>query len=66
MWNLKVNVHKTKVKILEKGRIYTLVDIYFDDTKLELVESFKYLGLISIQFQNIYLANKYKELHKIT
>ena len=43
-WNLKVNVEKTKVMIFEKGR-KTIADIYFDDEKLELIESFKYLGL---------------------
>ena len=43
-WNLKVNTNKTKVMIFERGR-KTYADFYFNGKKLDLVESFKYLGL---------------------
>ena len=56
-WNLKVNVDKTKVMIFEKGR-NTFVDIYFDGTKLELVASFKYLGLTFFKNGKWYRSQK--------
>ena len=58
-WNLKVNVDKTKVMIFEKGRT-TFVDIglYFDGTKLELVASFKYLGLTFFKNGKWYRSQK--------
>ena len=43
-WNLKVNTNKTKVMIFERGR-KAYAYFYFDGKKLDLVESFKYLGL---------------------
>ena len=43
-WSLKVNTDKTKVMVLEKGRA-TDIQIYFKGKQLELVNSFKYLGL---------------------
>ena len=43
-WSLKVNTDKTKVMVFEKGRA-TDIQIYFKGKQLELVYSFKYLGL---------------------
>ena len=57
MWNLKVNVDKTKVMILEKGR-NTFVEIFFDGTKLEMVASFKYLGLTFFKNGKWYRSKK--------
>ena len=44
LWGLKINTQKTKAMIFEKGR-RTHHDFYIYNTALEVVESFKYLGL---------------------
>ena len=43
LWDLKVNTEETKIMIFEKGR-KTSIDIFCDNTLLEVVDSFKYLG----------------------
>jgi hypothetical protein len=42
-WSLKINASKTKVVIFEKGR-YTRHNFFINDTPIEIVNSFKYLG----------------------
>ena len=42
-WGLNINISKTKAMIFEKGR-HTTYD-FFNNKKLELVTSFKYLGI---------------------
>ena len=44
LWDLKINTKKTKAMIFEKGR-HTNFDFYINNTKLETVTSFKYLGI---------------------
>lgn len=44
IWGLKINTSKTKTMIFEKGR-HTTFDFYLNNTKLEVVSSFKYLGM---------------------
>ena len=44
LWGLKINTRKTKAMIFEKGR-HTHFDFYLNNVKLELVDSFKYLGI---------------------
>ena len=43
-WKLRINTNKTKVMIFERGR-HTQEEFYLYNTKLELVDSFKYLGI---------------------
>ena len=43
-YKLKINVNKTKIMICENGR-HTSYDFYLYKTKIELVKSFKYLGV---------------------
>ena len=43
-WGLKINTAKTKTMIFEKGR-HTSYDFYLNNTNLEVVTSFKYLGV---------------------
>ena len=43
-FSLKININKTKVMIFEKGRP-TTYDFFLYDKKLEVVSSFKYLGI---------------------
>ena len=42
---LKINTDKTKVMVFEKG-LPTDVHIYYDNIELEVVDSFKYLGIM--------------------
>ena len=44
-WGLKINIAKTKVLIFEKSNIHTNYDFYLYNEKLEVVKSFKYLGV---------------------
>lgn len=44
VWGLKINTQKTKAMIFEKGR-HTTYDFYIYNTRIELVNSFKYLGI---------------------
>ena len=43
-WKLNVNTQKTKIMIFEKGRT-TNLRFYYDNQELEIVHSFKYLGV---------------------
>ena len=44
LWDLKINTRKTKAMIFEKGR-HAHFDFYLDNVKLEIITSFKYLGI---------------------
>ena len=57
LWGLKINVKKTKAMIFEKGR-HTSYDFYINNTKLDLVSSFKYLGMHFFKNGNWYRAQK--------
>lgn len=43
-WGLKVNTKKTKTMIFEKGR-HTTHNFIYNNTILEVLDSFKYLGI---------------------
>ena len=43
-WVLKINTKKTKVMIFERGR-QTSCGLFLNNVKLEVVDSFKYLGV---------------------
>ena len=58
-WGLKINTSKTKAMVFEKGR-HTHFDFYLNNSKLELVDSFKYLGIHF--FQKRKLAQNSKEI----
>ena len=45
LWDIKINTDKTKVMIFEKGR-RTDVNLYYNDSLLEVVDNFKYLGVM--------------------
>ena len=44
IYKLRLNVNKTKIMIFENGR-HTNYDFYLYNTKIHIVESFKYLGV---------------------
>ena len=45
-WKLKVNIVKTKVMIFEKRKRKQKFLFMYDDTELEIVDTFKYLGVV--------------------
>ena len=45
LWGLKINTDKTKAMIFENGRWRSHHDFYIYNSVLELVDSFKYLGI---------------------
>ena len=46
-WGLKININKTKILIpvFDKGRRYSNYNLYLNNENLEVVSSFKYLGV---------------------
>ena len=56
-WGLKINTSKTKAMIFEKGR-RTYHDFFLYDTKIELVDSFKYLGITLFKNGSWYRSQK--------
>ena len=56
-WGLKVNTVKTKAMIFEKGR-HTSFDFYLNNTKLDIVTSFKYLGIHFFKNGNWFRSQK--------
>ena len=52
-WGLKINISKTKTMIFENGR-RTTYDFYLNNVKLELVTSFKYLGIRFFKNENLF------------
>ena len=49
-WGLKINTAKTKTMIFEKGR-HTSYDFNLNNTKLEVVTIFKYLGVYFLKME---------------
>ena len=45
-WKLRVNIKKTKIVIFGKGRQPNHPHFYFDNSTVEVVKDFKYLGVI--------------------
>ena len=56
-WGLKINTTKTKTMIFEKGR-HTSYDFYLNNTKLEVVTTFKYLGVYFFKNGNWHRTQK--------
>ena len=48
---LKINVNKTKMCIFEKRRRHNNLEWYINDEKLEIVESFIYLGIKLVEME---------------
>ena len=56
-WGLKINTAKTKTMIFEKGR-HTSYDFNLNNTKLEVVTTFKYLGVYFFKNGNWHRTQK--------
>ena len=57
LWGLKINIEKTKAMIFEKGR-HSQYDFYIYNTAIEVVDSFKYLGITLFKNGNWYRSQK--------
>ena len=56
-WGLKINTNKTKVMIFELGR-YTNYNFVLNENVLEVVTSFKYLGINLFKNGNLFRSHK--------
>ena len=56
-WGIKININKTRAMIFEKGR-RSHYDFYIYNTAIELVDSFKYLGITLFKNSNWYRSQK--------
>ena len=45
-WKLSINISKTKVMIFSRGYVRKLPEFTFENTKLEIVRDYQYLGLV--------------------
>ena len=57
LWGLKINIEKTKAMIFEKGR-HSQYDFYIYNTAIEVVVSFKYIGITLFKNGNWYRSQK--------
>lgn len=62
LWGLKINTRKTKVMIFEKGR-HTSCNLFLNNVKLEVVHSFKYLGVHFFKNGNWFRTQKRLSQH---
>ena len=61
-WGLKINTRKTKVMIFEKGR-HTSCNLFLNNVELEVVQSFKYLGVHFFKNGNWFRTQKRLSQH---
>ena len=57
-WKLKININKTKVLIFEKRGRHTDYNFYLYNEKLEIVTSFRYLGIHFLRNGNWHRTQK--------
>ena len=57
-WKLKVNIPKTKVLIFSKGRPKQNLHFFYDDSELEIVNEYKYLGILLSRSGSSFSQNK--------
>ena len=58
-WKLTVNVTKTKILIISKGRPRNNLHFYFNNSELEIVSEYKYLGFFLSRSGNFKAAKKH-------
>ena len=46
MWDLKVNINKTKIIIFSRGKVRKHPKFYLNSTEIEVVEDYTYLGVV--------------------
>lgn len=58
-WKLRVNISKTKIVIFGKGRPRQGTTFYYEDSTIEIVKKFKYLGVYLTNSGSLYSTIKY-------
>ena len=57
IWGLKVNTKKTKAMLFERDR-HTSCDMFLNNVKIEVFDSFKYLGVYILKNGNLFWTQK--------
>ena len=58
-WKLKINVNKTKVMIFGKGKISDKLKFFIDNSEIEIVKTYKYLGVLFSRSGSFLATRKY-------
>ena len=58
-WKLRVNIGKTKIVIFGKGRLRQGTTFYYENSTIEIVKKFKYLGVYLTNSGSLYSTIKY-------
>ena len=61
MWNLQVNDNKTKVMIFSKRKVRQHIEFYLNGQKLEIVDTFTYLGVL-IKYNGRFIETRKKRV----
>ena len=61
MWGLKINLDKTKVIIISKGKIRQYKSFDFGDTIIDVVDDYVYLG-ITFNYNGNFKKAKVKQM----
>ena len=63
MQNLQVNANKIKVIILGKRKVRQNIEFYLNDQKLEIVDTFTYLGLL-FKYNGCFIETRKKRIEQ--
>lgn len=63
MWNLQVNVNKTKVMIFSKRKVRKNIEFYLNGKKLEIVDTFTYLGVL-FKYNGCFIETRKKRIEQ--
>lgn len=63
MWNLQVNVNKTKVMIFSKRKVRKNIEFYLNGKKLEIVDTFTYLGVL-FKYNGCFIETRNKRIEQ--
>ena len=59
-WKLKININKTKVMVFSKCRIPDTLKFFINNEELEIVKSYKYLGILFSKSGSFLATRKHK------
>lgn len=60
-WKLKINVQKIKVMIIMKGRLSMNLKFNVDNYDIQIVNEYRYLGIIFSKSSSFFKENIYKK-----
>ena len=65
LWHLSVNTEKTKVVIFSNGKLRKKATFEFDNKNLEIVDEYKYLGILNFNGKfNVAVRNLCEQARK--